>query len=316
MFIWDIVRPKGEAEAAKRNPWGAGAVEWMLDMPPRDWGARTVPRVTSRYPLWDDPDFLRKYDEGRFYLPDAEEGRREAIVTSVLDAEPIQVLRVAGPTSITIWAACTLGAAFIFATFHWWWLTGLGAVAALVSIVWWHWTGTSEHPEKPEKDIGLGVSVPLYISGPRSTGWWAMFITMTGDLTAFLGLVFGLFFFWTVHPEFPPAGAPIPGLGWPLAAGALLLAAWGLTWGGRAVNRRGGVGAFRAMLVGAVLCACGGVAALCAGPWTAGMDPTAHSWPAIVWALVLWTGRACGRGRGDAALLPRGQPLGPADAAP
>ncbi len=290
VFVWDIFRPKGKAEAARRNPWDSGALEWMLDMPPQDWGARSVPRVTSRYPLWDDPDFLRKYDEGRFYLPDAEEGRREAVVTTVLDAEPIQVLRVAGPTSITLWAAGTLGAAFIFATFHWWWLTGLSAFGALVSIIWWHWTGTGEHPEKDEKYIGLGTTVPLYISGPKSTGWWAMFITMTGDLTAFLGLAFGLFFFWTVHPEFPPAGAPIPGMAWPLLGGALLLASWGLTWGGRAVNRRGGVQRFRAMLVAATLCAAAGVAALCAGPWYAGMDPTAHSWPAIVWALVLWTG--------------------------
>ena len=30
-------------------------------------------------------------------------------------------------------------------------------------------------------------------------------------------------------------------------------------------------------------------AALGAGPWLAGMDPTAHSWPAIVWTLVAWS---------------------------
>ena len=28
--------------------------------------------------------------------------------------------------------------------------------------------------------------------------------------------------------------------------------------------------------------------ALAAGPWTTGLDPTLNSYPAIVWALVLW----------------------------
>jgi cytochrome c oxidase subunit I+III len=32
-----------------------------------------------------------------------------------------------------------------------------------------------------------------------------------------------------------------------------------------------------------------GGAALFAGPWTTGLDPTAHVYPAIVWILVLWT---------------------------
>jgi cytochrome c oxidase subunit I+III len=28
--------------------------------------------------------------------------------------------------------------------------------------------------------------------------------------------------------------------------------------------------------------------ALFAGPWSSGLDPTAHAYPAIVWALVVW----------------------------
>ena len=51
--------------------------------------------------------------QARFYLPDAAEGRRETLVTSVLDAEPVQCLRVGGTTVSTIVgrvrsAACSL----------------------------------------------------------------------------------------------------------------------------------------------------------------------------------------------------------------
>jgi cytochrome c oxidase subunit I+III len=66
---------------------------------------RTIPRIETRYPLWEQPGILADYDTGRFYLPDAEEGRREMLVTSTIDAEPIQCMRIAGPTFITLIAA-------------------------------------------------------------------------------------------------------------------------------------------------------------------------------------------------------------------
>ncbi|SDX69177.1 cytochrome c oxidase subunit I+III [Albimonas donghaensis] len=296
VFIWDLIRPKGEADRAPRNPWKGGALEWLQEQPPRSWGVRCVPQVSSRYPLWDDPDFVRDYDAGRFYLPDAEEGRREGLVTSVLDAEPEQVLRIGGPSVLPLGGAAALGGVFIFATFHWWWLTAISGLGALVLILRWVWTGTGEHPEKPSKSIGLGREAALYVSGPKSTGWWAMFITMLGDLTAFLGLFFGLFFFLTVHEAFPPLGLPVPGVVWPMASLGLAAVSWLATWGGRRANAAGRVGAFRALLALALATGLAAAAALAWGPWAAGMDPTAHSWPAIVWALVLWSAAHAGVG--------------------
>lgn len=293
---FDVLRPKGRADAAKRNPWDAGTVDWMMEMPPRPWGARTVPLIESRYPLWDDPDFLRKYDEGRYYLNDAQEGCRETLITSVLDAKPIQCLRVAGPTYVTMIAAATLGGSFIFATYHWWTATIVASLLALATIIYWNWTGTAEHPEKETKDIGLGVTVPLYVSGVRSTGWWAMFITMLGDLTAFLGLIFGYFFFWTIHDKFPPEDAAGPGWAWPLCAASLLLASWGLTWGARKYNAAGQVSLARAALGLGIAAALAGAAALLAGPWFTGLEPTSHVYPAIVWALATWTALHIGAG--------------------
>jgi len=289
VFVYDALRPKRETDRAERNPWKAGTTEWLQQMPPKPWGARSVPHIESRYPLWDDPDFMRKYDEGRFYLNDAPEGRRETLITTVLDAQPIQCLRIAGPAWNPALSAVFLGAAFILATFHLWTATIIAGLLAGASIIYWLWTGTAEIPEKRDKDVGLGVRVPLYVSGPHSTGWWAMFITMTGDLTAYLGVVFGYFFFWTVHDQFPPANAQGPGWAMPLAAAVLFTAAWVCTWVARRLNSRGSVPAMRLSLVAGSLLAAGGALALVAGPWLAGMDPTAHSYPAIVWALVLWT---------------------------
>jgi cytochrome c oxidase subunit I+III len=288
VFVWDLVRPKGKQAYSARNPWGAGTLEWLAEMPDKPWGVRSIPEIDGRYPLWDQPNFMRDVDQGRFYLPDAEEGQRETLVTTAIDAQPIQCLRVPGPTFLTLLAAVFTAGVFVFATFHWWGLTAVSGVLAFGTILVWLWTGTAVIPEKAEKDIGLGLSLPLYASGPASVGWWAMFITMLGDMTAFVALVFGYFFYWTIHPDFPPDPAPGPGVVWPFIAAGCVMGAWMLTGLARHWNQRDNrVGVYASLGSAAALALLGG-SALLAGPWLSGLDPTQHSYPATVWVLVLW----------------------------
>ena len=274
-----------------RNPWGAGTLEWLED--PNDdahWGVRCVPLISSRYPLWDQKDFVQKVDEGRFFLPDAEEGRRETIITSVLDARPVSVIRLGTPSFKPMLTAVALGGVFILTTFHLYLAALVSGVATLFMVLWWLWTGTAEIPEKDCKPIGHGIELPLYISGAAAPGWWAMFITMMADATAFSGLVFGYFFFWTRHSDFPPEGMDAaPGAFWPMVALAIALVSWALTVAARQLNAAGAVGAARAALAAGAASSAFGVYAGLAGPWLSGMDPTAHVYPAIVWTLAIWT---------------------------
>lgn len=274
-------QPRGEV-----NPWNAGTLEWISE-PEEKWGMRSIPRIESRYPLWDQTDLAEEVKRGEWYLSDAKEGKRETLVTSVLDAEPEQVLRVGGTSFITIISAVLLGTVFVALTFKWWIVSLVSGMFFIVAVLWWLWTGTGHIPEKAEKDVGRGLNLPLYASGVKSVGWWAMFITMVGDGTAFASLVFGYFFFWTIHEDFT-GGMQGPGMLWPLVALCVFAGAWAATLAAREVNQRGAVGTARALLVvGAVLSINGCVAAL-AGPWATGMDPTAHVYPAIVWILVIW----------------------------
>lgn len=289
VFVWDVLRPKGKQPYADRNPWGAGTLEWLTEMPDKPWGVRSIPEIDARYPLWDQPNFMRDVDEGRFYLPDAEEGKRETLVTTSIDAQPVQCLRVPGPTFLTLFAAIFTGGVFIFSTFHWWRSAVTSGVLALATILVWLWTGTAIIPEKEGKDIGLGLRLPLYTSGSASVGWWAMFITMLGDMTAFAALVFGYFFYWTSHADFPPDPSPGPGVFWPGLSGVLLLGAWGLTRLARGWNQRNHAVVFYVGLLSAVVLAVGGSGALLTGPWISGLDPASHVYPATVWVLVLWT---------------------------
>lgn len=275
---------------ATRNPWNAGTLEWLAHPQDEHWGIRSIPLIESRYPIWDQPDFMRKVDEGRYFLPDAEEGRRETIVTSVIDARPLAVIRLGTPAWVPMLTAFALGSVFILTTYHLYGLALIGSVLTLACVVWWLWTGTAEIPEKPSKPIGHGLELPLYISGRSAPGWWAMFITMMADATAFSGLVFGYYFFWTRHETFPPmALADGPGWFWPMVALLAGGVSWLLTLAARSANSRGATGAMALLLTGAMLAALGSGAAGLAGPWLSGLNPEAHSYPAIVWTLTLWT---------------------------
>jgi len=288
VIVFDVLRPKGRQPYAPRNPWNAGTLEWLEEMPDLPWGVRSIPVVKHRYPLWQDPDFMRKVDDGEFYLPDAEEGRRETIVTSVLDANPVQCLRVPGPSFFPMITAIFIGASFIAATFHWYVTTIVMGVIGVGSILAWLWTGTGGIPEKEGKDVGLGLSLPFYASGPKSVGWWAMFITMLGDLAAFFSLIFAYFYYWTSRGEFPLEATGSAAL---LAYGggaAAVVAAWGFTFWARQANTAGRVATARLALGLGALCSIGATAGFLGGPWLDGLDPTAHAYPAIVWVFSIW----------------------------
>ena len=287
IIVIDVLRPKKQRPDADGNPWNAGTLEWLAQ---RDetFGVRTIPIISHRYPIWYQKNFVEDVREGRFYLPDAEDGRRESLVTSVLDAEPEQCARIPGPTFLTLFAAIFLGATFIFATYHWWIATFISAFLTLAAILCWLWTGTGEIPEKKLRDIGLQKEVPLYRSGPASAGWWAMFITMTGDMTAFFSLMFSYFFYWTIHTDFPPQGNSRTEMYWLAISAFLVTLAWVSTLLARRLNRAGHSTGFRSALSIGVVLAISGILTMLAGPWFSDMDPTTHVYPATVWAIVIW----------------------------
>jgi cytochrome c oxidase subunit I+III len=186
-------------------------------------------------------------------------------------------------------AALTTGGFFIFGTYHLWWLA-IGSLALAICVIsYWLWTGTALIPEKDEKDVGLGLKLPLYASGSSSIGWWAMFITMLADMTAFVCLVFGYFFFWTIHQDFPPDTARGPGVFWPSSAAVLLLIAWAATLLARRWNKHDWRAGFYIGLLVAMGSAVAGGCALLAGPFLTDLDPTRHVYDATVWLLVIWT---------------------------
>jgi cytochrome c oxidase subunit 1 len=52
-FVYNWFSSMKKGAVAGNDPWGGATLEWMIPSPPPDYNFATVPKVTSRYPLWD-----------------------------------------------------------------------------------------------------------------------------------------------------------------------------------------------------------------------------------------------------------------------
>ncbi len=53
IFAYNIFWSRKNGEVASSDPWGAPSLEWSIPSPPPDYNFAVIPKVTSRYPLWD-----------------------------------------------------------------------------------------------------------------------------------------------------------------------------------------------------------------------------------------------------------------------
>ncbi|HEY8580565.1 MAG TPA: cytochrome c oxidase subunit I, partial [Beijerinckiaceae bacterium] len=109
VFLVDLARNFRPFQGDAGNVWNAGTLEWL---PSGDHQTRSIPIVTSREPLWDQPHLARDVEDGRYYLPNAATGRRETIVTSPIDATPQYLLPMPGPSWPPFLAAILTAAFF------------------------------------------------------------------------------------------------------------------------------------------------------------------------------------------------------------
>jgi cytochrome c oxidase subunit 1 len=53
VFAYNIFHSWRKGAVAPSDPWGAPSLEWSIPSPPPDYNFAVIPKVTSRYPLWD-----------------------------------------------------------------------------------------------------------------------------------------------------------------------------------------------------------------------------------------------------------------------
>ncbi len=287
IVLVDVVKNLKMVGRASVNPWGAGTLEWL---PMDTYACRSIPYVTSRYPLWDRPSLPDEVREGHHFLPNAPTNRRATIVTSGFDARPQYLMAIPGPAWSTVVAAAATAIHFLFLIFKWV-IPALGAGAvAIAAILWWLWD-TDKGPDHPPQDVGGGYVLPVYMNGPQSHSWWAVVTLLFVDGTAFASLLWAYVYLWTVSPEVWPAdAASLPGLGWLAAALALwAAAAAAFEWAGRGLGRNAH-GAFLGAAAAGALLLLAAFGTELYGFWRSGLRPGESAYGAIVYAIVAFLG--------------------------
>jgi cytochrome c oxidase subunit I+III len=290
LFVIDLV-VRFRPGQGPNNPWGAGTLEWL----PNDvYSTRSIPLVTSREPLWDQPNLAEDVKAGGYYLPGAPTGGRETLVTSPIDARPQYVIQMPGAGWPPFLAAVFTAAFFLLLTVKVVIPAIVCAVLAILFCLVWTWS-LDPGPGKGDVDIGGGIRVPTYMTGPRSHSWWAVVVLMFVAASLYLAYVFSYLFLWTVSPDvWAPVSSPaLPDLGWPTASAALLLAGSGLLFAARRVLPP--PGRFRFAVVLLVLLALASLVAAfgleLAGHWRTGLTPSSNAYGASVYMAVVLFGQ-------------------------
>ncbi len=263
------------------NVYGGPTLEWL---PTGLYSARSIPVVTSRYPLWDQPELSRDVEAGRYLLPFTATGRRETIVTSPVTAEPQYLQTMPGPSPWPLASAVFTAGFFLILTVQLYWPAVISGLLAVACVVRWLWETDWRVPEETV-DVGAGVRLPTYVTGPVSHGWWAMIILLVVIGMIFLMAVFSYIFLWSRGGPWQPP----PDLTW--LAG---LVALNLVGGAAAATAARLIGRERPLAVASatILAAVSGAALATAAltgflAWrAAGLDPTVSGQGATVYALL------------------------------
>jgi len=131
IFTLNVLSGLRSNRTAGEDPWDAATLEWATASPPQPYNFDHLPVVDSRYPLWDPP-------ENRGIVTGLRSDRREALVTSIMDAEPQFRLVLPGPS---IWPFLTalgtsiglFGSIFFFSSYY------VALLLGGIGLVGWFW---------------------------------------------------------------------------------------------------------------------------------------------------------------------------------
>ncbi len=273
------------------NPWNAGTLEWL---PNGLYSTRSIPHIRSREPLWDQPNLARDVEAGRYYLPGAPTGQRETLVTSAVEAHPQYVVQMPGAGWTPFLAAVFTAGFFLLLTVKVVILALISGALAILFTVVWMW-GRDPGPGAGPIDIGGGIRVPAYMSGPQSHSWWAMIVLMLVAGALYLSFVFSYLYLWTVSPLlWPTDGArALPALTLPLISAALLVAgALAFVAADRSLappGRRNGLTPL--LILAGIFCLVAAVALELYGHWHTGLRPTHSGYAAMVYMATVLAGQ-------------------------
>jgi cytochrome c oxidase subunit 1/cytochrome c oxidase subunit I+III len=136
-FIIDYYLSLRRGLPAGDDPWAADTLEWAISSPPPAYNFESIPQVSSREPLWDQPDLPQQIRRGTAG-PVLAEGH-ETVGTSVLDADSEEVLEMPGESPWPLTSAVGLLIIFCALLISHLLLAAAGLVVMSIGISGWLW---------------------------------------------------------------------------------------------------------------------------------------------------------------------------------
>ena len=286
LFVVDAIRTWRRARRPAGNPWNASTLEWL---PGGEYGARSIPEVASRDPLWSNPSLPQEVEAGRHWLPGTTSGRRETLVTTPARAIPSHLILLPDDSWLPLIAAAGTAGFFLLLTVKLVTLAWLCGAVAVVAVIAWLWS-SDPMPHAARVQVTDRQTVPVGAIGGRSHSWWAMVVLLLVSATICASFLFAHIHVSMLSDVCPPAGARLPAGRFAAVAATLCVASsLLLEFGRRAAGLPGSTrarGLLTAAVAGALVGMLASAGSALAGHLDAGLAPADNAWSATVAALV------------------------------
>lgn len=285
LFVLDLILQVRFGRRFRRNPWGGTGLDWAMPTPSPSYNFASLPLVTSRDPLEDNPRLGADIAAGKGYLAGAPRGEMETLCVDMATGKPDHVLVLPRNDYTPFLMASGLAVFFVAFLFSAYWFSLTGVVIA--AIFGWRWLWSLGGKADPAPiDAGHGLVLPVHYASRSVPTILGLKYLLAGNAAFYGSLVFGYLFLWTTAPDWPPPAlmAANPLLVALMAPGLAAAAAFAVN-AGRA-NRAGNARSALFQLAGSVIASLVALAALAALAVLDAPSPQGHAYAAITMAVI------------------------------
>tara|TARA_R110000822_G_scaffold31316_5_gene90618 strand:- start:9430 stop:11946 length:2517 start_codon:yes stop_codon:yes gene_type:complete len=221
VIILDIALHFRFGRKASRNPWNADTLEWATPMPVSAYNFASLPDITTRHPMWDQPDLPDTIAAGKHGLPEVLNQRRDIFGSDAITGKVREIVHLPTNSWLPLQTAAVIAVVCISLLTKAYLVALIACFAVLFFALRWSWHNGAHPVASPWRDNDP-VDPPLHSRTFDGPGLWGMVISLMANGTLYVSLLFGWFYLWTAAPQWEvPEEGPIAML--PLIASGVLL---------------------------------------------------------------------------------------------